>query len=162
MNDLFAPPVEAWQRLEPRAANARALDTAIGNLLWLVPAVVATWLFLPWWVPVLAGGLGLLLLVWATIRAWRWTRAFGFAEREHDLVIATGLWSRKLAVIPYSRMQSVQVHSGPIDRLWGIARVSLVTASVETRATIPGLAEADATALRDRLIVAGEEQALPL
>jgi len=162
MNDLFAPPAEAWQRLAPRAANARALDTAIGNLLWLAAVVVAAWLFLPWWAPALAGALGLVWLVYISVRAWRWTRAFGFAEREHDLVIATGLWSRKLAVIPYSRMQSVQVHSGPIERLWGIARVSLVTASVETRATIPGLAEADATRLRDRLIVAGEEQALPL
>jgi len=162
MNDLFAPPAEAWQRLAPRAANARALDTAIGNLLWLAAVVVATWFFLPWWVPVLAGAVGLVWLVWITVRAWRWTRAFGFAERERDLLIATGLWTRKLTVIPYSRMQSVQVHSGPIERLWGIARVSLVTASVESRATIPGLAEADATRLRDRLIVAGEEQALPL
>lgn len=162
MDDLFTPPAETWQRLAPKAATARALDTALGNLIWLVPAVVATWIFLPWWVPALIGGLGLVWLVYFTVRSWRWTRAFGFAEREHDLVITSGLWSRKLIVIPYSRMQSVQVHSGPIERLWGIARISLVTASAETQATIPGLPAADATTLRDRLIEAGEEQALPL
>ncbi|MDQ7991423.1 MAG: PH domain-containing protein [Propionicimonas sp.] len=162
MDDLFAPPAGAWQRLAPRAAPARALDTAIGNLVWLAAAVAAAWIFLEWWVPVLIGGLGLVWLVYITLRAWRWTRAFGFAEREHDLVISTGLWNRKLAVIPYSRMQSVQVHSGPVERLWGIAKVSLVTASVETRATIPGLTATDATRLRDRLIEAGEQQALPL
>jgi membrane protein YdbS with pleckstrin-like domain len=162
MDDLFAPPSGAWQRLAPRAANARAVDTAIGNLIWLAAAVVATVIFLPGWVPWLVAGVGAVWLVYITIRAWRWTRAFGYAERDADLVIRTGLWSRKLVAIPYSRMQSVRVSSGPIERLWGLARVSLVTASAETGATIPGLEDADATRLRDRLIEAGETQALPL
>lgn len=162
MDDLFAPPSGTWQRLAPRAATARAVDTALGTLLWVAVAVAAAWIFLPSWVPILVGALGLAWLTYITIRAWRWTRAFGFAEREQDLLVSSGLWSRRLVAIPYSRMQSVQVHSGPIERLWGLARVALVTASVETRATIPGLEATDATRLRDRLIEAGEEQALPL
>lgn len=162
MDDLFAPVSGAWQRLAPRAANARAVDTAIGNLIWLAAAVVAAAIFLPGWVPWLVAGVGVVWLVYITVRAWRWTRAFGYAERDADLLIRTGLWSRKLVAIPYSRMQSVRVTSGPIERLWGLARVSLVTASVETGATIPGLEGADATRLRDRLIEAGESQALPL
>ena len=162
MDDLFAPPSGSWQRLAPRAANARAVDAAIGNLLWVVPGTVASWLLLPDWAPWLVGGVGLVWLVYITVRAWRWARAFGYAERAHDLLISTGLWSRKLVAIPYSRMQSVRVTSGPIERLWGLARVSLVTASVETSATIPGLEGDEATRLRDRLIEAGESQALPL
>ncbi len=162
MDDLFAPPTGSWQRLAPRAANARAVDTAVGNLLWIAGAVAAAWFLLPSWVAWTVAGVGAVWLAWITIRAWRWTRAFGYAERENDLLISSGLWSRKLVAIPYSRMQSVRVASGPIERLWGLARVSLVTASVETSATIPGLEEADATRLRDRLIEAGESQALPL
>ena len=162
MDDLFAPPTGSWQRLAPRAANARAVDTAVGNLLWIAGAVAAAWFLLPSWVAWAVAGVGAVWLAWITIRAWRWTRAFGYAERENDLLISSGLWSRKLVAIPYSRMQSVRVSSGPVERLWGLARVSLVTASAETAATIPGLEEADATRLRDRLIEAGESQALPL
>ena len=162
MDDLFAPPTGSWQRLAPRAANARAVDAAVGNLLWIAGSVAAAWFLLPPWVAWTIAGVGVVWLAWITIRAWRWTRAFGYAERENDLLISSGLWSRKLVAIPYGRMQSVRVTSGPIERLWGLARVSLVTASVETSATIPGLEEADATRLRDRLIEAGESQALPL
>lgn len=162
MDDLFTPDAEAWQPLAPRAATARMIETAVGNLVLVVLIVAACLFFLPWWAPLVAAGVGLVWLVWLTVRAWRWTRAFRYAEREHDLVIRTGLWNRRLSVIPYSRMQSVQVHSGPIDRLWGLARVSLVTASIESHASIPGLSSDVATHLRDRLIKAGETQALPL
>lgn len=162
MESVFTPDGLTWQRLDPRAATARMIQTALGSLILVGGVVVATWFFLPWWAPVVAGLVGLVWLAWTTTRAWRWTRAFGYAEREHDLLIRTGLWNRRLSVIPYSRMQSVQVHSGPIDRLWGLAKVALVTASIESHASIPGLSATEATALRDRLIRAGETQALPL
>ena len=165
MDSLFRPPDGDWQRLARRAAPARALGVALGGLIWIVPAVVASWLFVAeWlpWAPWVVAGIGLVWLIWTTIRAWRWARAFGYAEREADLIITTGLWSRRLVAIPYSRMQSVQVRSGPLQRLWGLSQVSLVTASIETSATVPGLEAAVATSLRDRLIEAGEAQALPL
>lgn len=165
MDSLFHPPTGTWQRLDPRAAPSRALSVALGGLIWVVPAVVASWLFLPHWIswaPWAVVGAGLAWLIWTTLRAWRWARAFGYAERESDLIITLGLWSRRLVAIPYSRMQSVQVRSGPLERLWGLSRVSLVTASIETSATIPGLEAAAAAGLRDRLIEAGEAQALPL
>ena len=165
MDSLFRPLGSEWQRLAPRAAPSRALGAAVGGLIWVVPATVAAWLFLgSWlaWAPWAVGGFGLAWLVWTTIRGWRWARAFGYAEREADLIITSGLWSRRLVAIPYSRMQSVQVRSGPLQRLWGLSQVSLVTASIETSATIPGISAEDATSLRDRLIEAGEAQALPL
>ncbi len=162
MDDLFTPDAPAWQSLAPRAATARAVETAVGNLVLVALVIIGCWLFLPWWAPVIAAAVGVVWWAWLTIRAWRWTRAFRYAEREHDLIIRSGLWNRHLSVIPYSRMQSVQVHSGPIDRLWGLAKVALVTASVESHASIPGLNADVATGLRDRLVKAGESQALPL
>lgn len=165
MDSLFRPADGDWQRLAPRAAPARALGAAVGALIIIIPAVVASFLFLREWLPWLpwtVAGVGLLWMTWVPFRAWRWARAFGYAEREADLIVTSGLWSRRLVAIPYSRMQSVQVRSGPIDRLWGLSRISLVTASIETNSDIPGLEAAVATGLRDRLIEAGEAQALPL
>ena len=55
-------------------------------------------------------------------------------------------------------MQLVEVQSGPVDRMFGLASVERVTSSTSGTITIPGLAAAEAAALRDRLISRGEQQ----
>ena len=99
---------------------------------------------------------GLAWTAWRVVRAGRWARSFAFAERDQDLLISHGLWFKQLTAIPYGRMLSVNVNSGPIERAWGLASVQLVTASTDSNASIPGLTQADAAALRDRLITAGD------
>ncbi|MBK9696372.1 MAG: PH domain-containing protein [Propionibacteriaceae bacterium] len=154
-----------WQPLSPRYAPARALSSALLNGVFSVIAIAAATIVQPpsmswlaWLVAI--GTLG--WTVWRGIRAWRWVQAFGYQRRQDDLLIRSGLWSRALIAVPYGRMQAVRVHSGPLDRLWGLARVTLVTASAESAATIPGLADSEARRLRDELIEAGETLALPL
>ena len=55
-------------------------------------------------------------------------------------------------------MQLVEVQSGPVDRMFGLASVEMVTSSTSGTITIPGLAAGEAAALRDRLISRGEQQ----
>jgi len=59
-------------------------------------------------------------------------------------------------------MQVVTVNSGPIERRYGLATVTLETASSGTDATIPGLPQVEADALRERLTELGEQQAIGL
>lgn len=156
---------EQWQRLSPRYAPARALSTGLSNLVLGAGAVVATIVFQPPsmpWLAWLIGGGALVWTVWRAVSSWRWVGAFRYLRRDRDLLIRTGLWNRELTVVPYGRMQVVRVQSGPLDRVWGLARVTLVTASADSMATIPGLPEAEASRLRDALIEAGETLALPL
>jgi membrane protein YdbS with pleckstrin-like domain len=161
MSDLFTPTAD-WQRLPARYRTVRRLGALTWNLAVTIVASLAVGFFFDWrW----AGGLavaGLGWTIWRIIRAGRWVRSFGYAERTEDLLITHGLWHRQLTAIPYGRMLSVNVESGPIDRAWGLAKVQLVTASPQSAGQVPGLAAADAAALRDRLIAAGEAQALPL
>ena len=93
---------------------------------------------------------------WRVVRAGRWVRSWGWAERDSDLCITHGLWTRELTVIPFGRLQMVEVSSGPLLRSQGLANVQLITAAVQSRATIPGLPYADAVALRDRMIELSE------
>lgn len=161
MSDLFTP-AATWQRLAPAYATVRRLGALIWNGVLTIAGAVAAWVFADWrWATgVVVAGLG--WTAWRIVRAGRWVRAFGYAERDEDLLITSGLWNRRLTAIPYGRMLAVNVESGPIERSWGLARVELVTASAQSAGQIPGLAAADAAALRDRLIGAGEAQALPL
>jgi membrane protein YdbS with pleckstrin-like domain len=82
--------------------------------------------------------------------------SWGYAEREDDLVVARGVLVRRVTVVPYGRMQFLDVTAGPVERAFGLATVQLHTAAAATDARIPGLAAAEAARLRDRLAELGE------
>jgi membrane protein YdbS with pleckstrin-like domain len=63
---------------------------------------------------------------------------------------------RRTSVVPYGRMQYVDVTAGPLARRLGLAQVTLHTAAAATDASIPGLLSAEASRLRDRLAALGE------
>ena len=132
------------------------------NVVAFTVLAVPVGIWWDWWVAAAVAVFGLGWTIWRVIRAGRWIRSFGFTERDRDLLITHGLWFKKLTAVPYGRMLSVEVESGPIDRLWDLAEVTLITASSHSHAKIPGLLAADAAILRDRLIRLGETQALPL
>lgn len=161
MSELLTPGGD-WQRLPAVAAKAKRLAAFVINGVLFCAAAVATGIFWSWTVAAGIAAFGLGWTIWRVVRAGRWIASFGFRERERDLLITHGLWFKQLTAIPYGRMLSVEVESGPIDRYWDLAEVSLITASIESNATIPALPSADAARLRDRLITAGEAQALPL
>ena len=95
---------------------------------------------------------GALLLI-AVERRWS---AWGYLEREDDLVVRQGVLFRRTTLVPYGRMQFVDVTAGPLARRLGLASVTLHTAAAATDASIPGLLAAEATRLRDRLASLGE------
>jgi uncharacterized protein len=86
-------------------------------------------------------------------------RAWGYAERDHDLLVRHGLLIRRLSIVPYARMQFVDVTAGPIERAFKLATVQLHTAAAASDAQIPGLPPEEAARLRDRLTALGEDRA---
>ena len=81
-----------------------------------------------------------------------------YVERADDLLVTSGILFRRLVVVPYGRLQLVDVVAGPLDRAFGIATVRLHTAAATTDATIPGLTPDNASGLRDRLAARGESR----
>ncbi|WP_245592590.1 PH domain-containing protein [Actinomadura rifamycini] len=89
-------------------------------------------------------------------------RSFGYAERADDLILTHGVFVKRLIVVPYGRMQFVDVTAGLLERWMGIATVRMHTAAAATDATVPGLPAAEAALLRDRLAQKGEERSMGL
>jgi membrane protein YdbS with pleckstrin-like domain len=80
-------------------------------------------------------------------RHWRYQVAADALELRHGVV-------RQIhSAIPYFRVQHIDVAQGPFERVVGLSRLVLHTASAGTDATIPGIAAGDAEGLR-RLILA--------
>jgi uncharacterized protein len=98
-----------------------------------------------------------LVLAWMSIG--RNLRSWGYVERADDLVVTHGALFKKLTVVPYGRMQLVDVEAGPIERSFGLVSVKLHTAAATTDAKVCGLVPSVAAALRDRLTQLGEAHA---
>jgi len=88
--------------------------------------------------------------------------SWGYAEREDDLLVRRGVMFARLSVVPYGRMQFIDLTAGPLERAFGLATVRLHTAAATTDARIPGLESEEAARLRDRLAELGEAQAAGL
>ncbi len=112
----------------------------------------------PGWVPALVAVVGLVVFGWAWWLIGRRVRSYGYCERADDLLVTSGILFRRLVIVPYGRMQLVDVTAGPIDRSLGITTVQLHTAAATSDAAIPGLPPDEASALRDRLSAVGEER----
>jgi membrane protein YdbS with pleckstrin-like domain len=163
VEDLFEVPGTPWVRVSPKLARLRHQLLIAGLVLVVlaiafVAALVSDGL--------LVAAVGLPLAAAATAFGWRMVSrnaaSWAYAERDDDLFVRRGVAFRRVEVVPYGRMQLVDVTAGPLQRMHGIATVHLHTASPDTSARIPGLPPDEAARLRDRLTARGEAQAAGL
>ncbi|WP_084262309.1 PH domain-containing protein [Actinomadura formosensis] len=162
-DQAFAPGGDLqWAPISKRHAWHRLL-TAV---LWAVP-IGGVGAFVVW-----RNGGGTAAAMWivavvlGTVVTWLVAeldrRAYGYAERADDLIVTHGVFVKRLIVVPYGRMQFVDVTAGLLERWMGIATVRMHTAAAATDATIPSLPAAEAALLRDRLAQKGEERSMGL
>lgn len=159
---LLRPP---RHRVDPRARawwTRQALLTLSGPLLLtaLALAVLCVLFFpgaLPWLGPLLLAvlvlpALGYLLVMPRlryTVHAW---------ELGERAVYAAGgwLWQQR-RIAPLSRVQTVDTVRGPLQRRYGLATVTVTTASTAGDIKIAGLSDADAEELSRRIGEAAQD-----
>ena len=150
-----------WHRPSPRLLRARRIEVAAVT----VPVALIGGLAGSAGSAGLGLGLGLGLIV-AGLLAERFlarrVAAWSYAERQDDLMVRRGVLIRRQSVIPYGRMQFIDVTAGPVERSLGLATVRMHTAAAASDARIPGLERAEAGRLRDQLAALGESLAAGL
>lgn len=151
-----------WIRLSPTLMKMRLVEiTVVAVVLAAIAGSVA--LSVGSSVAALAAVLAIALCAGA---AWWFVRnrfqAWGYLEHDEDLEVRRGVMVQRLSVVPYGRMQFVEITTGPVERLFGLATVKLHTAAAASDARIPGLHPDEAARLRDRLAALGEAKAAGL
>ena len=152
-----------WTPVSPKLIPARYISAIINMVLWtglfsvpLVLHLLGPWsgypAWLAWGVPAVV--LAMFLVNLALIP--RRVRALGYAEREDDLLLRSGLWFRRVMAVPYGRLQYLDVKDGPVQRRFGIRTLEFQTASAATDATLPGIPAAEADRLREELVARGQ------
>jgi hypothetical protein len=146
-----------WRQPSPRLLRLRRLEVASVAVVALAVALLIAF------ASVLAGVIAVTIVVVAAAAAERFLRrrfsAWGYAEREDDLIVRRGVMFSRLSVVPYGRMQFIDVTAGPLERAFGLRTVRMHTAAAASDARIPGLEQNEAERLRDRLAELGEAQA---
>jgi uncharacterized protein len=115
---------------------AAAIYSRANVSLWvaLIPVFVAT-------------ALGFWLVLIAPRRKFM---AWGYRLDADELHTRSGLFIASETVVPFRRVQHIDVARGPIERAYGVARLIVHTAGVaHAEVELPGLAPDDAARFRD-------------
>ena len=153
-----------WKRVSPDYIKVRLISATISTVIWvlitgipLILALLSVWgdptHVLRWLPPTV-------VLVWGLIDLAlipRRVRAIGYAEENTELWLRKGIIFRSVTVVPYGRMQYVDIKTGPLLNVFGLANLTLHTAAAATDAELPGLPRAEADRLREELTRRGEE-----
>jgi len=145
----------ALTRLHPHYAHAlriEALLAAIPALLaaLVIEAALRDAALLP---PGLIAGAALVVALVLVIRVpqRRW-QARGYHLGADRLRVVRGVLWHSDTIVPFSRVQHIDVSQGPLERLFGIATLTLHTAGTHNASVaLPGLAEETARAMREAI-----------
>jgi len=152
------PDTVDWRPVSPKLITVELIARAIWVVV-LLGGLGVGWATVPYWTWPAGMAIVVVYAVWRSIVTVRAVKAWGYAERDLDLLVRHGLLIRRLSIVPYARMQYVDVTAGPLERAFGLATVQLHTAAAASDARVPGLPPAEAARLRDRLTALGEDRA---
>ncbi|WP_028642621.1 PH domain-containing protein [Nocardioides sp. URHA0020] len=145
---------EPSHRVSPRArlmwATAAAAEGVVLVAVLVVAGPVTDWLPVPWWAVALAA---VAVLAYAVgMPVWRY-RVHRWEVTATAVYTQTGWWVRERRIAPMSRIQTVDHAEGALARLFGLATVTVTTASAAGALEIVGLPRDRALALVDELAV---------
>ena len=102
------------------------------------------------------GSLVLLSIIWPFVSYKHW----GYAIRETDFIIRSGVIWKRLSAVPFSRIQHVDSNAGPLERFFDISNLTIHTAGASAGSlSVPGLQTEHAEELRDYLSEVGHTHA---
>ena len=146
----------------PGSDGVRTLDPRI-VLLWrlgLLPSfvlpltvlggVLARVLPVPGWSVALPLAV-LLGLAVGPLQRLRWRR-WSWRMTDSAVELRFGVLTRRHVVVPHFRVQQIDVFEGPLERLLGLATLTVTTASAAGSASLPGLAADAAPLVRSELL----------
>lgn len=161
-SEAIDPAGVEWTRVDEKYITVKLITGIIGwavtLLVVIAPVIISAlgWWSIPGWLqwPVLA-----VVVAWAAIDIYlipKRVRAIGYFERADDLLIRKGLLWQRVVVVPYGRLQYVDIEAGPLMRKFGVCTVQLKTASAASDASIPGALRSEGARLRDELSARGQ------
>ncbi|MBX7541439.1 PH domain-containing protein [Qipengyuania sphaerica] len=136
-------------QLDPRYKTMMRVSAGVVAAVLLVAATIAEIAIPGWtgvvWLPVLL--VVAYLVIYLPMRRYA-TRGYSLAEER--LRVVRGVLFHSDTVVPFGRVQHIDVDQGPLERAYGLATLTVHTAgSHNASVSLPGLAHEDALAMRE-------------
>lgn len=144
-----------WHQISTKYVVSQLVQSVFWIAVFLIAAAVVSYTTGEVWPWIPAGAITLVIVVSLVILP-RQARALGYMLRGDDIVFRKGILWQRMVAVPYGRMQLIDITHGPLDRIFGVSKLKMVTAAASTGVEIPGLTTAAAEALRDTLIEVAE------
>ncbi|MFC0582365.1 PH domain-containing protein [Micrococcoides hystricis] len=174
VNALDQQPIN-WQRVDPRYPSYQLVGILVSLLinavifagLWyavttmvpnMIPALQNNQAY-EWASFYALAGYALLVIIGLITRLvliYKRYKAMGYAERDEELLFRRGVMFHRVWAVPYGRIQSAEVSSGPLERAFGLANLQLRTAGVNSNIALAGLPREKAEQLREELVARGQ------
>ena len=140
---------EPLTQLDPSYTTVMRIEGLLITFPFVIGAGVLAFAdVVPAWapgIPVLI--LAILLIIVLPMKRYR---SRGYHMASDRLRVVKGVLFHADTVVPFSRVQHLDVEQGPLERAFGIARLILHTAGTHNASvTLPGLAFDDAKAMRE-------------
>ena len=145
---------EPRERVSPRARSMWLVGALLESAFFFCVLLLVGYVWAPfdvrWWMPVLAGAvLGTYVVV---VPAWKYA-VHRWEVTDTAVYTQVGWWTRERRIAPMSRIQTVDYSEGAIERLFGLASVTVTTASAAGALGISGLDRDVAQRLAEELTV---------
>jgi len=158
--------LEPFHPLDPRAIKLWRVAEQIAVAVFMLPSLIGV-LISSYWQPkaavLMIAGWGFLTSLWLWHSLWQPPRryqAWGYRIDDRVLETRSGRIFQTTRLLPLNRLQHVDLQQGPLERMYGLARLELHTAGTQNASlTIPGLAHEEAVRLRDYLVALGDTDA---
>ena len=146
----------AWTGISPKYVWPELAGWLITGLL-AAAATTPLWFIGAWWCYAITAAVVVVMVVVMAFVPRR-VRSIRYQLREDDLLVRRGVLYLRFVTVPYGRMQLIDINRGPVVRALGLSDLKFVTAAASSGVTIPGLPEAEADSLRDRLVELAESR----
>ncbi|WP_026459925.1 PH domain-containing protein [Schaalia suimastitidis] len=156
MSSPFAPHGVTFTPVSTALIKTRLISTVIWLVIPGVVFAVLGYMLSPWFY--IGTAITVPLALWLIFLIGRQVRAMGWAEGDSEFMIRKGVLFKELTVIPYGRIQYVDINEGPVARHYGISTITLHTASPHTAGSLEGVPSAEAARLRDLLAERGSAE----
>lgn len=143
--------MEDLTKLDPRFVTVTRIRTALATLPLLIAAFALEGAdILPFGVVLIPV---VLLAAFIIFRIpLRRYAARGYAMNDDRLRVVRGLLFHSDTVVPFGRVQHIDVDQGPLERAFGLSSLTVHTAGTHNASVnLPGLATEDAVAMREEI-----------
>lgn len=106
------------------------------------------------WIPLVIGTVLLAIVLALAALTILERRRLAYQLRDHDISYRSGAIGRRVATIPFARIQHVTVTRGPLERAMGLATLGVASAGPDL--SIPGLTPDDAERIKQFVVARSE------